>query len=414
MALDTNTNACNTNKMPLSDAKLRSLKAADRPIKVSDSGGLHILVTPNGSKLWRLAYRFQGKQKLLALGSYPDVSLRDARLARDGAKDMLEQGEDPSHARKMEKRRARVAAGHTFRSVADDWFDGQKARWVASYADRLRRRLDDDLLREFGDRPIASIEPIEVLDAIRKIEQRDAIEMARRVLQMASAIFRHGVATSSCPRDPTADIRGALRAAPTPRRRAALKATELPEFVKRLEAYDGEPLTRLALKLVLHTFVRTHELRFAEWSEFEGLDGEEPPWRIPAGRMKMRREHLVPLAPEVVVTLQEIRKLAGRSQFLFPAPTRSRVISENTMLFALYRMGYHSRATVHGFRATASTILNEHQFNRDWIEAQLAHAEGSVRSIYNAAEWLPGRREMLKWWSSYLASLLSVPADHLR
>lgn len=392
----------NTNSMALSDVQLRALKPAEKPFKISDSKGLHVLVTPNGSRLWRLAYRFQGKQKLLALGAYPDVSLRAAREGMEAAKDLLSEGVDPGLARKTEKRKKRVADGQTFRSVADEWFDSQKARWADSYSDRLRNRLDDDLLAELGDRPIASIEPIELLDAIRKIEKRGAVEMARRVMQMASAVFRYGVATSRCVRDPTADLRGALKAAGPVKHRSAIAADELPDFIARLDAYDGDILTKCALKLVLYTFVRTAELRFAEWKEFENLDGEEPLWRIPAGRMKMRRVHLVPLAPEAVAVLLQLRLLSNKSGWLFPAPTRSKVISENTMLYALYRMGYHGRATVHGFRSTASTILNEHHFNRDWIEAQLAHVDGSVRSIYNAAEWLPGRREMMGWWANYL------------
>lgn len=388
--------------MALTDAKLRSLKPAEKPQKIADGGGLHVLVTPGGSRLWRLAYRFGGKQKLLALGKYPDVSLADARLARELARKQLEDGEDPSETRKADKRRAKIAAGHTFAAVADEWFESQKHRWVASYSDRLRRRLDADLIARLGVRPIAEIEPIEVLDVVRAIERRDAVEMGRRVLQMASAVFRYGVATSRCPRDPTADLRGALKAREPVKRRSALAASALPAFLQRLDAYDGDASTRLALELALLTFVRTAELRFARWSEFEGLEGDEPLWRIPAERMKMRRAHLVPLSPAAVEVLRQLKQLSGKSDLVLPADTRSGVISENTMLYALYRLGYHGRATVHGFRSTASTILNEQHFNRDWIEMQLAHTDGSVRAIYNAAEWLPGRREMMAWWADYL------------
>jgi integrase len=401
--------------MPLTDAKLRSLKPAGKPQKIADSGGLHILVTPGGSRLWRLAYRFGGKQKLLALGKYPDVSLANARLAREVARKQLEDGQDPSEVRKAEKRRTKIAAGQTFAAVADEWFDSQKDRWVASYSDRLRRRLDDDLIARLGKRPIAEIEPIEVLDVVRAIERRDAVEMGRRVLQMASAVFRYGVATSRCPRDPTADLRGALRAREPVKRRSALAADALPDFLKRLAAYDGDASTRLALEFALLTFVRTAELRFARWSEFEDLDGDEPLWRIPAERMKMRRAHLVPLSSMAVDVLCRLKQLGGKSELVLPADTRSGVISENTMLYALYRLGYHGRATVHGFRSTASTILNENHFNRDWIEMQLAHADGSVRAVYNAAEWLPGRRTMMDWWAEYLAAARehagSVDAD---
>jgi integrase len=241
-----------------------------------------------------------------------------------------------------------------------------------------------------------------MLDAIRKIEARGAIEMAKRVMQMASEIFRYGVATARCRRDPTADVRGALKPKPPAKHRTALPASELSVFMAGLDHYDGHVVTKLALKLLILTFVRTAELRFALWSEFESLDNSDALWRIPAERMKMRRAHLVPLAPQTVSVLRELKKQTGKSEFLFPAQTGSGVISANTLIFALYRMGYHSRATVHGFRSTASTILNEGQFNRDWIEMQLAHFDGSVRGIYNAAEWLPGRREMMDWWAIHV------------
>lgn len=266
----------------------------------------------------------------------------------------------------------------------------------------VKDRLDDDLLPDLGKRPIAAIEPLEVLDAIRKIEKRDAVEMAKRVMQMASGIFRYAVATARCERDPTADLRGALKPSKAPKQRAALPAKELAAFVGALEVYDGDVITKLGLKLLLLTFVRTSELRFACWSEFEGLDQAEPLWRIPASRMKMRRDHLVPLAPQAVAVISDLRKLTGNREFILPAPTKTGVISENTLLFAVYRMGYHKRATVHGFRSTASTILNEAQFNRDWVEMQLAHFDGTVRGVYNAAEWLPARRKMMCWWANYL------------
>lgn len=393
--------------MPLSDAKLRTLKPDTKPRKFADSEGLFILVNPNGSRLWRLAYRFAGKQKLLALGAYPEMSLRDARKAKDDARDLLADGLDPGHERKLAKVKAKVAAGHTFEAVANNWFEARRGGWVDSYSERLRARLDADLIPVLGKRPIAEIEPVELLEAVRRIEARDAPEMARRVLQMASGVFRFGVATGRCPRDPAADLRGALKSPGAPKRRAALKPSELPEFMQRLAAYDGVRSTTLALELVIHTFVRTSEVRFAVWSEFEDLDGDRPLWRIPAERMKMRRDHLVPLSSQVVRILRDIKETSGRSEFLFPAPTRSKVLSENTMIYALYRMGYHGRATVHGFRSTASTLLNEREFNRDWIEMQLAHCEGDVRSIYNAAEWLSGRREMMTWWSGHLERIAS-------
>jgi integrase len=382
--------------------KLRSLKGKERPYKLSDREGLYILVSVNGARSWRLAYRYQGKQKSLALGKYPTTTLLEARRARDEAKELLANGVDPAVARRSEKRKKMIASGNTFKAVADEWFEMNKERWVESYSSRLKSRLDNDLMPILGKRPIAEIEPLEVLDAIRKIESRGAIEMAKRVMQMASEIFRYGVATARCPRDPSVDVRGALKPAKPAKHRTALPASDLPEFISKLESYDGQLVTKLAMKLMVLTFVRTTELRFARWLEFEGLENSEPLWRIPQERMKMRRAHLVPLSPQAVGVLRELRKRTGKGEYLFPAITGNGVMSVNTLIFALYRMGYHSRATVHGFRSTASTVLNEKQFNRDWIEMQLAHFDGSVRGIYNAAEWLTGRREMMCWWADYL------------
>jgi integrase len=293
----------------------------------------------------------------------------------------------------------------TFQTVAEEWFEISTPRWVETYRSRLRARMDGDLLSELGDWLIGEIEPVDVLSTIRKIEQRGAVESAKRILNMASSVFRYGVATGRCYRDPTADIRGALRPPLPAKHRTALPAKEMPKLMAALDSYDGEPSTRIALKLLILTFVRTGELRFAKWSEFENLDGKEPLWRIPAERMKLRRPHLVPLAPQAVSLLTDLKKLTGKAAYLLPAPTKLGVISENTLLFALYRMGYHTRATVHGFRATASTVLNEAQFNRDWIEIQLAHSDSTIRGVYNFAEWLPGRREMLAWWANRLESL---------
>jgi integrase len=289
----------------------------------------------------------------------------------------------------------------TFGMVANEWFGNNVTRWAHGYSLRLRGRLDKGLLEVLGSRPISEVGPLDILQAVRDIERRDALETARRVLRIAGAVFRYGVATGQCHRDPTTDLKGALKPARPVRHRASLSAKELPGFLKALDAYDGEPFTGPALELIIRTFVRTSELRFARWCEFENLDSTEALWRIPAERMKMRRPHLVPLSRQAVSVLRQLRQLHDGG-LLFPAKTKRKVISENRLLFALYRMGYQCRATVHGFRSTASTILNEAQFNRDWIEAQLAHSDGSVRGVYNGAEWLPGRRKMMCWWSDYL------------
>lgn len=321
---------------------------------------------------------------------HPDA----VRHARDAIAPLMQHGLPPPQRR--------PAAQETFRDVANEWFEINKGRWVETYRSRLRSRMDEDLLTEIGTEFIDEVEPLTVLATIRKIEQRGAIESAKRILNMASSVFRYGVATGRCFRDPTADIKGALRPPLPVKRRTALPAKELPAFMDALAVYDGDEITRLGLRLLILTFVRTGELRFATWSEFENLEGPDPLWRIPAERMKLRRPHLVPLSRQAVVALIALRRLTGQGHLLFPAPTRLGVISENTLLFALYRMGYHNRATVHGFRATASTVLNEAQFNRDWIEIQLAHCDGSIRGAYNFAEWLPARRDMMAWWADYL------------
>ena len=385
----------------LSDTKLRALKPRAKPYKVSDAEGLFVLVTPNGSRLWRCAYRFDGKQKLLTFGKYPDVSLADARDKLRETKKLLARKEDPAGIKKSAKAEQRQVQANTFELVANEWFEINKAKWVESYSVRLRSRLDDDLIPALGRRPISLITPAEVLEAIRKIEARDAPEMARRVLQMARLIFLYAVATSRSDRDPTIGLSKALRPLNPVRSRTALKVEDIAEFYTALRASSLDVVTATAIEFTLLTFVRTAEVRFAEWREFENLDGPAPLWRIPAKRMKMRREHLVPLSSQAVQLIKRLQAVHVSSTLVF-AINRDQPISENTMIYGLYRLGFHGRATIHGFRSTASTLLNESGFNRDWIEKQLAHEEGSVRSIYNAAEWLDSRRAMMNWWANYL------------
>jgi integrase len=389
--------------MSLTDTACRNARAAQRPVKISDGGGLFLLVQTSGSKLWRLAYRCNGKQKSLAFGSYPAVSLKEARGKRERAKELLRQGRDPGEVKRAEKQASIRALSNTFEAIGREWFDNKTAGWTVEYADRLLRRLDSDIFPRIGARPVNAIEPSELLDAVRAVENRGAIELAKRLLQVSGQIFRFAIASGRAVRDPSQDLRGALRSPGPKKHRAALKAVEVPEFLKNLDSYQGERSTVLGLKLIAHTFLRTGEVRFGKWSEIEGLQGDKPLWRISALRMKARTEHLVPLTPQVVAILNQLRALAGRSEYILPAPTRQGVISQNTLLYAVYSMGYHSRVTIHGLRGTASTVLNENGFNRDWIERQLAHVErNDVRAAYNSAEWLEDRRRMMLWWSDYL------------
>jgi integrase len=242
---------------------------------------------------------------------------------------------------------------------------------------------------------------------LRKVEKRGANEMARRLRQLVGQIFRFAIVTSRAKRDPSADLKDALRATGEPQRHRAMPLPELPMFLQRLETYSGEQQTKLALKLVTLTFLRTTELRAGKWSELENFDENSAQWRVPAERMKMRLEHLVPLSRQAVAVLRELHTISGSSPYIFPSPSKGGCMSSNTMLYALYRLGYHGRATTHGFRAVASTILNESNlFNRDWIERQLAHVErNEVRRAYNAAEWMPDRRRMMQWWADHITTV---------
>lgn len=381
----------------LSDAKCRNAKPTDKQQKLSDGGGLYLLVLPSGGRSWRLAYRFDGKQKALMLGQYPAVSLADARDAREEAKRKLAAGKDPAD---------KVEAA-TFDSFARRWHAAKKSQWVEEHAARVLARLERDALPAIGSKAITEIEPPDVVDLLRKVEERGALDITRRLKQSISSIFRFAIAEGKAKHNPAADVGEALKPKPKVKHFAKVKTKEIPELVRRMESYDGELETRLALLFTLHAGVRTQETRFAVWSEFDDLDGDEPLWRIPEERMKMRREHLVPLSPQAVALLREIRRLHNGDR-LFD-------LSQNTMLYALYRMGYHSRQTVHGFRGLASTVLNEAGFNEDWIEMQLAHdEEDEVRGAYNSAEYLPGRRQMMAWWSDYLSAAIQPETSDSR
>ncbi len=386
--------------MPLSDAACRNAKPRDRDFKTSDGGGLYLMVRPAGSKLWRMAYRFEGKQKTLSFGAYPAISLAEARRRRDAAKRVLSDGRDPGARSALLDG---VAEG-SFEAVAREWYNVRKRTWAASYGGRVIARLEQDVFPDIGARPIEQITAPEILAMLRKVEARAVYETAKRLRQTVGQIFRYAVATGRAERDPAADLRGALRRPGRSKRHARLEPEELSEFFGKLAVYDGERQTALGVELVAHTFVRTKELRFAKKPEFK-LDTHEPFWRIPGERMKVKRgDHIVPLTTQTVTIVRELSKVAGDSEWLLPGDRGNRPISENTLLYALYRIGYHKRATIHGFRGLASTVLNESgKFESDWIEKQLAHDEADqVRAAYNAAQYLSQRREMMTWWSNYL------------
>lgn len=386
--------------MALTDTLCRNAKARERPYKISDGEGLYLLVKTTGSRLWRLAYRFDGKQKTLAFGIYPYVTLLEAREKRFHAKRALAQSIDPA---KIE-----VARTETFESVAQRWFDNSKDGWDESHSGRMWARVQRDAFPEIGAMPIDTIKPPALLAMLRKVEARGAIEVAKRLKQSVSSVFRFAIAEGLVEHNPASEIGAALKPTPRVRHMATIKPSEAHDLVRKIMGYEGEPLTRIALLVVLHTFVRTNELRFGQWSEIEGKV-----WKIPAERMKMGREHIVPLTPQVIALLEEASQYRS-GPYIFPG-LRDGPISENTLLYALYRLGYHSRLTVHGFRRLASTTLNEHGWPSDHIEMQLAHvSKDRIRGIYNAAEWLNGRREMMSWWSDYLSEAIQPSSTDSR
>ncbi len=389
--------------MSLSDAKVRNAKPKAKPYKVADGDGLFLQIQPNGSKYWRFKYYFAGKEKLLALGVYPDVSLADARDQRALARKALAAGIDPVAHKKKAKLQRALAADNDFQSIALEWLEQRRHKWTASTTKKTIIRLEKHAFPKLGRRPIVEITSPEILAVLRIVEGSGALDTARRVMQTCGQIFMYAIATGRAERNPVPDLRGALKT-PISRHYAHLQAAELPEFLEKLDCYNGHPQTKLAIRFLLLTFVRTAELRASEWPE---INFEKLEWRIPAVRMKMKEQHLVPLSRQAVEVLRELRTLTGSRNYLFPNQHNPKAfMSENTVLYALYRMGYHSRTTGHGFRSTASTILNEHGFMPDVIERQLAHSErNKVRAAYNHAQYLPERRKMMQWWADYLDTL---------
>lgn len=375
-----------------------ALKPAERPYKRSDGKGLFIDVRPNGSKYWRMAYRFQGKQKLLALGVYPEVSLADARDSLLDAKKELADGVDPIASKKATSNQTK----NSFELIAREWLS-KNDLWSEGHRRQVVISLERDAFPHIGDKPVTEITTPELLAVIRAVEDRDALDVASRILQRCSSIFRYAIQTGRATTNPALDLKGVLRTRRV-QHVASIAPAELPGLITAISRYDGSPITRWALQLLMLTFVRPGELRGARWEEF---DMENSEWRIPPVRMKMNTEHIVPLSRQSIAILHDIEPLTGTSELVFHGErTRKRPISNNTMTYALYRMGYKSRATPHGFRATASSILNEQGFSPDAIERQLSHIDrNQVRSACtHHARYLEERRKIMQWWANYLDS----------
>jgi integrase len=390
--------------MKLSETACKKAKPTDKAQRLADGNGLYLEVSPTGGKYWRMKYRFNGKEKRLAIGVYPDVTLHEAREKRRLAKKELDAGRDPSEVKKLARLEIQNEYENSFENVAREWHSQRKHTWKEKHAENILKRMEADLFPHIGKRPIKAIAPYEILAAVKKVEERGSRDLAHRMMQMCGQVFRYGVASGVAVRDVTADLKGALQPVKSIGYKH-LKESELPAFLRKLENYErdygGRVLTKLAFKLLVLTFVRSGEIRGALWSEF---DFDKAQWKIPASRMKMKEEHIVPLSTQSIKVLRELHTITGHSKNVFPSQHNPRgIMSENTFLRVLDVLGYKSKATGHGFRSTASTILNEHGFRADVIERQLAHAErNQIRAAYNHAEYLPERITMMQWWGDYV------------
>jgi integrase len=417
--------------MALTELQIKNLKPTNRHQKVSDGGGLQLLINParknpnstetkplpdlGGGKEWKLAYRFDGKQKTLALGVYPAITLAQARIKRDEAKALLSNGEDPSeHVTKKAKKAVIVQAQEAqqtvedrlFENVAIEWHTKHAPNWKKSHSDKIIGRLHADVFPWLGKRPMNEINPPELLSVIRRIEARGALETAHRVLANCGQIWRYGVATGRAERNQAADLRGALPPVQGTHFAAITEPKDIGELLRKIENYKGGLITRTALSLAPLVFVRPGELRNAEWCE---IDLDAALWTIPAAKMKMKRAHLVPLSSQAITILKDIQPLTGSGKYVFcGAYDNNKPMSDGTINKALRTLGYDTKTemTGHGFRSIASTLLNEQGYNRDAIEMQLAHAENdSVRAAYNRAQYLPERKTMMQAWADYLDGL---------
>ena len=392
--------------MALTAVQIKNAKARGAPYKLSDGKSMFLLVNPNGSKYWRFKYRYGGKEKLLALGVYPDLPLSDARNKRDEARNLLANDIDPSEVKRAKKQNRSEEAGNSFQVIAAEWFETRMANKAQGYKDRTWRLLKNDLFPALGSRAINQITAPELLKPLRKIEARGAVEIAHRAKQTAGQIFRYGVATGRCERDPSTDLKGALK----PRTSKHFAAITEPQAVGRLlvaiSGFEGTPVVKTALQLSPILFARPGEIRAMEWSE---INWEVAQWEIPAKKMKMGQPHIVPMPSQAIALLEELHPLTSRSKYVFPsARGASRPLSDNGVRTGLRTLGYdNDTMTPHGFRAMARTILDEVlNYRVDYIEHQLAHAVKDPNGrAYNRTNHLPERREMMQTWADYLDNL---------
>jgi integrase len=389
-------------EMALTDTEIKKTKAKEKAYSLNENGGLYLWITQVGGKLWRWAYRFDGKEKLMSFGKYPDVPLALARERHSEARKLLATGVDPMAQRKAEKTAERIAVENSFQSITTQWLEHWQEGKSPRHVDTVRRRMAADILPCLGARPIAEIEAPELVAMANAIQDRGARDIAKRALETVGQVFRFGIAHGYAKRNPATEIRPSdiLKSSPKTNY-ARVDGRELPTLLRRIEVYQGKQVTRLAMKLMSMTFVRTTELIEAKWGEF---DLENARWDIPAERMKMRTPHIVPLARQALEVLEMLRDFTGSNEWLFPGDLNAaQPMSNNTILKALERMGYKGRMTGHGFRGLASTILHEQGYAHDHIELQLAHAPcNAVSAAYNHALYLEPRARMMQDWADFL------------
>jgi integrase len=392
--------------MPLTDLRIRAEKPGEKPRKLADGGGLYLLINPSGGKWWRLKYRYGGKEKLLSLGTYPEVSLREARERRDDARQQLRNDIDPGANRKALKAAESPEVLDAFEVIAREWFSKNVDTWTKVHADKLQRRLEKDIYPWLGTRSIGDITTQELLKTLERIQERGAIDTARRAQQSCAQIFNYAIITGRATHNPASNLRGALRIAKQTHHAAITDPKQVGVLLRAIDAYQGTFVGRSALRLAPLVFVRPGELRHAEWSE---IDLDTADWNIPASKMKMREPHLVPLSEQAVEILSDLHRITGRGKYVFPSNLGGdRPMSENTILKALRKMGFENdEMSGHGFRAMARTLLDEELGVRvDLIEHQLAHAVRDPNGrAYNRTKHLVERRKMMQDWANYLDRL---------
>ena len=391
--------------MPLTDTAIRAIKPTSKTAKYFDGGGLYLEVAPSGGKWWRLKYRFQGKGKRISLGTYPTIGLKEARERREDTKKILANGIDPSAQRQAIKASITSTDQDSFEVVTREWFDKHVVNLAPSYSKKVRSLFERQIFPVLGAKPIAEVEPTDVLNAARHVEQTGAIETAHRLIQICGQVFRYAIATGRTKYDVSTGLHAALPKVNVKHMSTLTDKKRIGQLLRAIDAYGGFFPVRCALKLAPLLFVRPGELQKAEWAEFD-LPAAE--WRLPARKMKMRQRHIVPLSRQALSVLAELQPYTGNGQFLFPSiRTTTKPIALESMLVAIRSMGFtQDEMTMHGFRGMASTLLNEMGYNRDWIERQLAHGERDhVRAAYNYAEHLPERRRMMQEWADYLDEL---------